>query len=322
MITSYNLSQWVVFFFIYSFIGWIWESCYVSVRKHHWVNRGFMHGPMLPLYGSGAIVVLVFTIGLRNNPVLIFFSGMAAATIIEYITGAVMERMFHVKYWDYSNQKLNLNGYICATSSICWGFFSVLLVKAVHIPIEEFVLGIPLLVTDVIALIFSVAAAVDFTQSFNEAMDMKRILAQLEDSRKQISKLQEKLKTASFEAAADYRRHLEERQQKKLTRKQKYLERINIKREERSRQLAELSGRIEQLLREELPSKVDELIGQERREELISMKNSIMEEVQKMGSRTDKTYLRVSRMLRRNPGAVSKRFSDALEELKNFVDNK
>ena len=65
---EYDLSQWVLFFFLYSFLGWIWESCYVSVRKHRWVNRGFMHGPMLPLYGSGAMVVLIVTIPVRDNP--------------------------------------------------------------------------------------------------------------------------------------------------------------------------------------------------------------------------------------------------------------
>lgn len=126
---AYYLSQWVLFFFIYSFIGWVWESCYVSVRKRRWVNRGFMHGPMLPLYGSGALAVLVSTIGVRENMVLIFLLGMMAATVLEYFTGAAMERLFHVRYWDYSNQKLNLHGYICVSSSLCWGCFSVLLVR-------------------------------------------------------------------------------------------------------------------------------------------------------------------------------------------------
>ena len=64
---EYDLSQWVLFFFLYSFLGWIWESCYVSVRKHRWVNRGFMHGPMLPLYGSGAMVVLIVTLTVRGD---------------------------------------------------------------------------------------------------------------------------------------------------------------------------------------------------------------------------------------------------------------
>ena len=197
---AYYLPQWVLFFFIYSFIGWVWESCYVSVRKRRWVNRGFMHGPMLPLYGSGAIVVLVSTIGVRENAALIFLLGMMAATVLEYFTGAAMERLFHVRYWDYSNQKLNLHGYICVSSSLCWGCFSVLLVRVVHVPIETAVLRIPLAVAEGAALVLSVAAAVDLTQSFNEAMDLKRILSQLEESREQIRKLQERLKVAAEDA--------------------------------------------------------------------------------------------------------------------------
>ena len=190
---AYYLTQWILFFFIYSFIGWVWESCYVSVRKHQWVNRGFLHGPMLPIYGSGALVILISTIGVRENPWLIFLFGMLAATVLEYITGAVMEKMFHVRYWDYSRQKLNLNGYICVSSSLCWGVFSVLLVRAVHIPVERAVLDIPLFITDGAALVLTVIMTVDLTQSFNEAMDLKQVLAQLEESKEQIGEMQEKL---------------------------------------------------------------------------------------------------------------------------------
>ena len=190
---AYYLTQWILFFFIYSFIGWVWESCYVSVRKRRWVNRGFLHGPMLPIYGSGALVILISTIGVRENPWLIFLFGMLAATVLEYITGAVMEKMFHVRYWDYSRQKLNLNRYICVSSSLCWGVFSVLLLRAVHIPVERAVLDIPMFITDGAALVLTVIMSVDLTQSFNEAMDLKQVLAQLEESKEQIGEMQEKL---------------------------------------------------------------------------------------------------------------------------------
>ena len=202
---SYHLTQWVLFFFIYSFIGWVWECCFVSVRKRRWVNRGFMYGPMLPIYGFGALAVLISTIRVRDSIPLIFLFGMVGATLLEYVTGAVMERLFNVKYWDYSNQKFNLNGYICLTSSLGWGLFSVLLVKFVHVPIEGAVLKIPTIIAEGIAFVLTVAAAVDVTQSFNDAMDLKRILAQLEESKKQIRKIQEKLKVASEEFVEDYR---------------------------------------------------------------------------------------------------------------------
>ena len=196
---EYNLSQWVLFFFLYSFLGWIWESCYVSVRKHRWVNRGFMHGPMLPLYGSGAMVVLIVTIPVRDNILLVFLMGMIGATILEYFTGITMERLFHVRYWDYRNLKVNVRGYLCPLASWCWGAFSSLMVKVVHIPFEHMVLLIPVTIADILAFVLTIAAAVDFTQSFNEAMDMKRILVQLEASKEQIQKMQERLKDASEE---------------------------------------------------------------------------------------------------------------------------
>ena len=319
---AYYLPQWVLFFFIYSFICWVWESCYVSVRKRRWVNRGFMHGPMLPLYGSGAIVVLVSTIGVRENAALIFLLGMMAATVLEYFTGAAMERLFHVRYWDYSNQKLNLHGYICVTSSLCWGFFSVLLVRVVHVPVETAVLRIPLTVSEGAALVLSVAAAVDLTQSFNEAMDLKRILSQLEESREQIRKLQEKLKVAAEDAKEDYLRYSEERSRKRLSRKAAYLERIDMKRQERRRQLEELSQRTEQLLREEIPSRVGDLIGEERREELSALLQNIRREIGKIGERTDRSYLHAARHLWRNPTAVSERFRDALDELRKNMEDR
>lgn len=378
---SYHLTQWVLFFFIYSFIGWVWECCFVSVRKRRWVNRGFMYGPMLPIYGFGALAVLISTIRVRDSIPLIFLFGMVGATLLEYVTGAVMERLFNVKYWDYSNQKFNLNGYICLTSSLGWGLFSVLLVKFVHVPIEGAVLKIPTIIAEGIAFVLTVAAAVDVTQSFNDAMDLKRILAQLEESKKQIRKIQEKLKVASEEFVEDYRQragefvedyrrrveeHVEDyrgraeemaedykklaeehmdsyrqraeemvegykeeikvqkkkRREQINSRKEEYLARVHARREERQRLLARLSERAELLMKEEFTSKVDELIGEDKREEYAEIKKNISREMTKMHDRTDRSYIRAARHLKGNPTAVSKRFSEALAELRKHMDEK
>ena len=378
---SYHLTQWVLFFFIYSFIGWVWGCCFVSVRKRRWVNRGFMYGPMLPIYGFGALAVLISTIRVRDSIPLIFLFGMVGATLLEYVTGAVMERLFNVKYWDYSNQKFNLNGYICLTSSLGWGLFSVLLVKFVHVPIEGAVLKIPTIIAEGIAFVLTVAAAVDVTQSFNDAMDLKRILAQLEESKKQIRKIQEKLKVASEEFVEDYRQragefvedyrrrveeHVEDyrgraeemaedykklaeehmdsyrqraeemvegykeeikvqkkkRREQINSRKEEYLARVHARREERQRLLARLSERAELLMKEEFTSKVDELIGEDKREEYAKIKKNISREMTKMHDRTDRSYIRAARHLKGNPTAVSKRFSEALAELRKHMDEK
>ena len=389
---SYHLTQWVLFFFIYSFIGWVWECCFVSVRKRRWVNRGFMYGPMLPIYGFGALAVLISTIRVRDSIPLIFLFGMVGATLLEYVTGAVMERLFNVKYWDYSNQKFNLNGYICLTSSLGWGLFSVLLVKFVHVPIEGAVLKIPTIIAEGIAFVLTVAAAVDVTQSFNDAMDLKRILAQIEERNKQIRKIQEILivdseefvvdyrqragefvedyRQRAGEFVEDYRRRVEEHvedyrgraeemaedykklaeehmdryrqraeemvegykeeikvQKKKRreqinSRKEEYLARVHARREERQRLLARLSERAELLMKEEFTSKVDELIGEDKREEYAKIKKNISREMTKMHDRTDRSYIRAARHLKGNPTAVSKRFSEALAELRKHMDEK
>ena len=328
---EYDLSQWILFFFLYSFLGWVWESCYVSVRKHRWVNRGFMHGPMLPLYGSGAMVVLIVTIPVRDNIPLVFLMGMIGATILEYFTGITMERLFHVRYWDYRNLKFNVRGYICPIASLCWGVFSILMVKVVHVPFEHMVLLIPVTIADILAFVLTIAAAVDFTQSFNEAMDMKRILVQLEASKEQIQKMQERLKRASEgvqEKLEDSYLLYEERKEmkaaEKQTRKELYLAKIEEQRRERKEQLAQLSEKVETLLRTarlENEAQESESKGNWRKE-LAQMRDNILSERQKLGSRTDRNYVNAMRQLRRNPTAVSDKFKNAMEELKKNAEVK
>ncbi|HIY62124.1 MAG TPA: hypothetical protein H9730_01285 [Candidatus Mediterraneibacter stercoripullorum] len=316
---EYDLSQWILFFFIYSFIGWIWESCYVSLKKRRWVNRGFMHGPMLPLYGSGALVILICTIGVRDSIPLVFVMGMIAATILEYCTGAVMERLFRVRYWDYSKVKFNINGYICPAASLCWGCFSVLLIRWIHVPIEDAVLRLPLLAAEGIGFGLTVAAAADFTQSFNEAMDLKRILIQLDESREQIRRLQEKLKVTADEVKEDYIRRVDQAVEKQRSRKAAYLEWIDMKREERRLLLKRLAARADTLLREEIPGR---LLSDEQREELAQLRGTVENELRKISGRTDRRWLHIVSHLRRNPTAVSDKFKDTMEEIQKILDLK
>ena len=148
----YSAGQWVLLFFFYCFCGWVWESCYVSICRRQWVNRGFLHGPLLPIYGSGAIIILFVTLPAEDHLWLVWLLGMAAATALEYITGAVMERLFKVRYWDYSHHRFNLNGHICLSSSIAWGFFSIFLVRFLHPPVGRLLVRVPDWLVDPAAL--------------------------------------------------------------------------------------------------------------------------------------------------------------------------
>ena len=107
---EYTWLQWILFFFCYCFFGWIFESSYVSLKEKRLVNRGFLRLPMLPLYGTGAVMMLFVSLPVKNNLILVYVSGVVAATLLEYVTGWGMERLFKMRYWDYSNQRFQCRG--------------------------------------------------------------------------------------------------------------------------------------------------------------------------------------------------------------------
>lgn len=118
-----KISKMILIFFIYSFFGWIWESTFKSIRQKKFINRGFLNGPWLPIYGFGALIIITVTFRLQENHILVFLLGMITASIFEFLVGYMMEKMFHARYWDYSHLPFNINGYISLPVSILWGFF-------------------------------------------------------------------------------------------------------------------------------------------------------------------------------------------------------
>lgn len=173
----YSLLQWMLFFYIYCFFGWIIESTYVSVCTGNWVNRGFMRGPVIPIYGTGAVIVLFAVIPFRTSPILVFIVGTVAASILEFVTGFVMERIYKVRYWDYSDKPFNLCGYICIFNSLCWGVLSILLIYLVHSWIEKGVLFLNDMVLLSIDSGISSLFIVDLFNSSTTAVELKRMLA-------------------------------------------------------------------------------------------------------------------------------------------------
>lgn len=188
--SSYEIWQWFLFFYIYCFFGFVWETVYVSLKSGKFENRGFMNGPFLPIYGSGAIVILIAVIPVRSNPLLVFLFGMISATILELFTGIAMEQLFHVRYWDYSYRKIQYKGYICLVSSIAWGVFSCLLIYGFHKPVENFVLSLPSVVGQSVTMFLTLVNSADFATSFKTALELKNMLITSEDIKKQIDKLE------------------------------------------------------------------------------------------------------------------------------------
>lgn len=114
-------------FYIFSFFGWIYECTFVSIRDHKLINRGFLIGPLLPLYGTGATLVYITLRPFEPYPSLLFIFGMVIATVAEYIVALVLEKLTNAKWWDYSNEPYNFQGRVALIPSMFWGFLSVFL---------------------------------------------------------------------------------------------------------------------------------------------------------------------------------------------------
>ncbi|MCI9385072.1 MAG: putative ABC transporter permease [Lachnospiraceae bacterium] len=278
----YTFSTWLLFFYFYCFLGWLWETCYVSVLKAKWVNRGFMRGPFLPIYGSGAIVVLIFTLPFRTNAGLVFVVGMTSATLLEYFTGAAMEKMFHVRYWDYSKQRLNLNGHICVTSSLAWGCFSVILTLYGHTPVERFVLNMNTNVLEVLVFVLTVYISIDMAESIREAINLKEVLLGLEENNEDFRRFQKHIEVVS----AFYGGEIKEKSEAGLRRINSALE----------------SGK-----------EMYDRLGESSR----NSKAAIMERVN--SARTKREYGRMSSLLKRNPQATSRMHEEAFSRFVEFT---
>ena len=187
---TYPWYHWITFFFIYSFFGWIFESTYVSLLQRRFVNRGFLRIPMLPLYGTGAVMMLWLSLPVQDSVVLVYFAGVVGATVLEYVTGYVMEKLFKMKYWDYSNQPFNLHGYICLSSSVAWGFLTIFLTEVIHRPIAEFVLGMNPWAEAVLLVVVGAVFAADTVVSVKEALDLGKALEAMTKMKAELDNLQ------------------------------------------------------------------------------------------------------------------------------------
>lgn len=198
---QYTVVQWITFFYIYAFFGWIWESCYVSIRQRKWVNRGFLRGPVVPIYGFGAAILLAVSMPFADYYLLTWVAGVIGATTLEYVTGWAMERMFKVKYWDYTNEKFNLHGYICLKASIAWGFFTIIMVNILHPPVERTVERMTMAENMIIICVISVLFIADTVLSARDAFDMAKALEAMERIRNELEDIQVQIALLKMETS-------------------------------------------------------------------------------------------------------------------------
>lgn len=136
------INRYIIFYFFFALLGWVWESIYCTAQNQKWQNRGFLYGPLCPIYGFGSIFAL-FAYDLVNEGVLerlsslqIFIVGFIVSMILEYPTSYILEKLFHARWWDYTDVPLNLNGRTSVPTSIGFGLAAILVMNYL-IPMAE-----------------------------------------------------------------------------------------------------------------------------------------------------------------------------------------
>ncbi|MCM1056346.1 MAG: putative ABC transporter permease [Firmicutes bacterium] len=304
---QYSVIQWLFIFYFYCFGGWCLESAYVSIKDKRLTNRGFMRGPFLPIYGSGATMMLVVSmpfqeLGLPWRVIFTYIAGCIGATVLEYITGVTMEALFKVRYWDYSNQRFNFQGHVCLGTSLSWGLITIAMTEIIHAPVERLVLAIPGQVLTVVTLTLTAGIFADFALSFKAAVDLRNVLEKMKSAKEEMQAIQKRLdaivasasesvesyKEGWSRSASDLRKSIESRLESirtsVLTKPGEYLESVRS-------ELADLRGRY--------------LVNKENHDRLSSLKDFFQRD-----------------MIRSNPRMTSVEYREFLEELKEKVTRK
>ena len=330
----YTIFQWLMLFYFYCFFGWCFESTYVSLKERRFVNRGFMRGPFLPIYGSGAIMMLVVSIPVRDNLVLTYIAGMIGATALEYVTGVAMEALFKVRYWDYSDQKFQFQGHICLSSSLAWGALTILMTRVIHHPVERALFYIPDSVLHILVLLLTVFIAADFALSFKAAMDLRDILIHMEKAKEELALMQRRLDVIIAVAEDEMNQRKEKIADTVAEKKDEILEHVAERKDEIVERVVdkkeELVGRVTERT-EELVGHVENVLDRLRQipaEYLENVKEEVAElsERYKLVSESRKRIAvirdKYKRHILKNNPITSVKFKDALEELKDRLERK
>ncbi len=193
---SYHVYQLLWIFFVYSFIGWCGEAAMAAVRRHKFVNRGFVSGPLCPVYGAGAAAVAVFLPELHDRLFFLFLGGMIVTTFVEYLTGRLLELIFHRKWWDYSDEKFNLDGYVCLKNSAIWGLCSVLMICFFDPLLCRLIDLIPRLAGNILLWILGVLLVIDAVGSGVAVLGLKKKQSRITQITEELHKTSKLLENA------------------------------------------------------------------------------------------------------------------------------
>lgn len=181
------LNKYIIAFFLFSFLGWVWESVYCTIRDHKWANRGFLYGPICPIYGSGSILGYFIYDLIRTGRLpeikwwMVFVLGFIVSMILEYPTSLILEKLFKARWWDYSNVPLNINGRTSVPTSFAFGAASILVMKILIPLADKGLSSLSETASDVLALILVSIISADITLTVSSLTDFQKYVASIDE---------------------------------------------------------------------------------------------------------------------------------------------
>ena len=175
-----QLYQFLCIFFVYTFLGWCTEVSYAALQTGKFVNRGFLNGPVCPIYGFGVVIILACLTPLKQHFILLFLGSVVLTSLLELVTGFVLEKLFHQRWWDYSDDPFNIGGYICLKFSIAWGLACLFVVDILHPTIQWVIALVPRGLGWVLLGVFAACMAVDLAATVSTIAKLNRKLEHID----------------------------------------------------------------------------------------------------------------------------------------------
>ena len=166
--------KYFLYFIIYSFIGWLMEVVLKSKDEHKFVNRGFLIGPICPIYGFGVLLIILLVGKSKSDLLAVFLKSILVCSVLDYFTSYFMEKLFHARWWDYSKNKYNINGRICLETMLPFGILSTIVIYVVHPLVIKFVSLFSNTLLIILTILFGILFIVDNIVSFNVMFNIKK----------------------------------------------------------------------------------------------------------------------------------------------------
>jgi len=199
MLSSMSIYFILLYFFVYGFLGWCTEVGFAALKTHHFVNRGFLNGPICPIYGVGVTAVITVLTPYKSDIIVLYILSVVLVTVLEGVTGWAMDKIFHNKWWDYSDMPLNIGGYVCLLFSIVWGFACLFIIYFIQPLVHDLLAFIPTIVGIILIIILGITLIADLYVTASTIFKFNRRLAAMEKIAAEMHEISEQIGQEIFE---------------------------------------------------------------------------------------------------------------------------